>query len=567
MQQLQVLHGFASLRGPRPRNEDYAGIYTGTAIERSRWGIVAAVADGVGGNKGGRVAAESAVRSFIDGYYSQSETVGVQRAAARAVEGVNRWLYTIGRTDPMLEHAAATLSAVVLRGRKGHVLHAGDSRVYRLRADRLERLTEDHCLGGPNLSHVLYRAVGIEPGIRLDYSVSALEVHDRYLLVTDGVHGVLNDKQIRALLMRRSAPQEDAEALVNAALMAGSQDNTTALIIDVMDIPPPDQDELSHALAKLPAKPVPRVGETLDGFHITAELSRGRYSCLVIATDTLDGKTVILKFPQAATPADAVMHRAFAREAWVAGSVRSPYLGTVLSQPPDRQTCLYAVMPYYAGETLDARLRRFPPLSLSEGTTIALRLIKAVTALHRSGIIHRDIKPENIILEPGGGLKLIDFGVVRLPQADDASCDAIPGTPSYMAPELFAGAPGDERSDVFALGVTLYRAFSGGAYPYGEIEPFMRPRFGAPAPLAQHRPDLPAWLDHILRAAIAVDPRDRPGDAVELGLAIEDGLSGGAQRPTRPKPLYELHPVRFWQCISLMLFIALVTAMAQLSWR
>ena len=71
-----------------------------------------------------------------------------------------------------------------------------------------------------------------------------------------------------------------------------------------------------------------------------------------------------------------------------------------------------------------------------------------------------------------------------------------PGTPSYMAPELLAGSsPGDERSDVFALGVTLYRMWSGGAYPYGEVEPFSRPRFRAPAPLLARRPDLPAWLD------------------------------------------------------------------------
>src|SRR5208282_4511530 len=88
-----------------------------------------------------------------------------------------------------------------------------------------------------------------------------------------------------------------------------------------------------------------------------------------------------------------------------------------------------------------------------------------VAALHHAGIIHRDIKPENVILEAirareVPGLRLIDLGVARLPHMEDIPAPHAPGTPSYMAPELFAGAPGDERSDQFALGVTIYRMFT-----------------------------------------------------------------------------------------------------------
>ena len=67
-------------------------------------------------------------------------------------------------------------------------------------------------------------------------------------------------------------------------------------------------------------------------------------------------------------------------------------------------------------------------------------------------MIHRDIKPENVILQPIGGLKLLDIGVVRLPNIQDFPATAVPGTPSYMAPEMIEGQPGDERSDIFALG-------------------------------------------------------------------------------------------------------------------
>jgi serine/threonine protein kinase len=138
-----------------------------------------------------------------------------------------------------------------------------------------------------------------------------------------------------------------------------------------------------------------------------------------------------------------------------------------------------------------------PRISFSTGLDLALKLAKATAALHRVGVIHRDIKPDNIVIEPprhneGTGLKPIDLGVPRLPNMEDAldlhapgNWDG-PGTPSYMAPELFDGAPGDELSDQFALGVTIYRMFTG-KYPYGEIEPFSHPRFRNAVPLQARR--------------------------------------------------------------------------------
>ena len=94
-----------------------------------------------------------------------------------------------------------------------------------------------------------------------------------------------------------------------------------------------------------------------------------------------------------------------------------------------------------------------------------------------------------MILLRDGGLRLVDLGVCRAPHLEDFPQQDIPGTPSYMAPELFQGQRGDEASDLFALGVTVYRMFAG-AYPYGEIEPFSKPRFGKPQPLCARRPDL-----------------------------------------------------------------------------
>jgi hypothetical protein len=124
--------------------------------------VIAALADGMGGAKGGRVAAELAVRGFIDATLGQPATLGFPRIGARAMDSVNRWIHAIGRTDSELNGMACTLSALVLCGGRAHVLHVGDSRIYRLRDEKLTLLTQDHTLGAPGTTHALTRAVGAQ---------------------------------------------------------------------------------------------------------------------------------------------------------------------------------------------------------------------------------------------------------------------------------------------------------------------------------------------------------------------------------------------------------------------
>jgi serine/threonine protein phosphatase PrpC len=558
--------GWCTERGQREANEDYVGVWTGTAGQRARRGIVAAVADGVGGAPGGRVAAETAVRAFIDFYLSQPDTLGVRRAVARAAEAVNGWVHDQGRRDPRRLGMATTLTALVLHGRQAHLLHVGDSRLYRLRDGRLARLTQDHVHDGPDRAHVLRRAVGLDDALRADYAAEPLAEQDRLVLTTDGVHGALREAEMRRLLGAEATPEAAARRLVATALRAGSggADNATALVADVVALPVPDRDALELASAALPILEPPAPGERVDGFLVGEPLADGRYSRLHRAVDPTDGgRALVLKFPKPAAADDATHRLAFVREGWVGARVRSPWLGEVLELAPGRRTRLYSVMPHYAGETLEERIGRGPPVPLAQGVAIGVRLAKALTVLHRAGVIHRDVKPENVILEAGGGLRLIDLGVVRLPGVEEFPPASAPGTASYMAPELLAGgAPGDERSDLYALGVTLYRLFTG-ACPYGEVEPFQpRKRFGAPVPLQRRRPDLPAWLDIVLARAVAVAPEDRPGDAVELALELE----AGAARPTPPvprkPPLLARDPVGFWQAVSLLLLLLLALSAA-----
>ena len=550
--------GVSSEQGVRPDNQDFAGIYRATELERRSHGMIAALADGVGGAKGGRIASELAVRALIDGLYDQPDTIGVASAALRVMAPYNRWLVSMGRSASMA-HAATTFTALVLKGRKGHVLHVGDSRAWHFRDGRLTLLTQDHTRSHPDQQHILYRALGIEERLRLDHHEVALAEHDRLLLTSDGVHGSLSHRKLEKLLGARNSAEADAAAIVDAALAAGSQDNATAIVLDVVSLPAIGYDSLAGDIGRLPILDPPGEGESVDGFRLDRILADGRYTCLFSATDTATGQTVAVKFPKPALLSESGARLAFTREILVGSRVSSPFVGDVILVPQDRQTRLYGVQPFYEGQTLEARLAA--PISLAEGMDIAIKLTRAVAALHKLGIIHRDIKPDNVILLPDGGLKLIDLGVARLPRMDEFAENEIPGTPSYLAPEMYAGNLGDEGTDIFALGVTFWRIFAG-RYPFGEIEAFSRPRFRKLEAPSAFRPELPAWLDSLLMRAVSVDPDERFGDVVELLRALEGGAAV-ARVHQGFVPLIERDPVRFWQVVSLALLIGLIVSLAR----
>ena len=560
--ELVVAAGFASRTGPRADNQDFGGVHMGSALERARHGVLAAIADGVSGGREGGAAAELAVRALIEGFYAMPDTLGPAKAMAVSLAAYNRWLHAQGRGERMRD-AATTVTALALRGRRAHLVHVGDSRAWRFAGGRLTCLTTDHVRAEPDLRHVLIRALGIEPELRLDHSVIELSDFDRLLLTSDGVHGALSAAKIAVLLSDNASAEATAERLVEAAINAGGQDNATALMLDVVRLPAPDHDGILAGLSALPFVEPPRPGESIDGFGIERVLSEGRHAVLLVASDNEDGSLVVLKFPRREVLSERALRLAFAREILLAQRTASPFVLAAHPVRPERQTALYGVMPLLAGETMAQRLERGVP-ALRGGLNEAIRLTRAVAALHRLEVVHRDIKPDNVMLTSardgdGGGLKLIDLGVARLPQVEDFLVDEIPGTPGFMAPEQFAGNAGDSLTDQFALGVTLYRWFTD-KWPFGEQEVFQRPRFGRPLPPSHHRSEIPSWLDDAILTAIQPDPQARFGDVIELLRALEGGGTREFGR-RRVMPLLERDPVRFWQAFSALLGAALVASL------
>lgn len=555
--ELVVAAGFASLTGPRADNQDFGGVHLGTALERARHGIIAAVADGVSGGKAGRAAAELAVRALIEGFYAMPDTLGSGRKMQAPLAAYNRWLHAQGRSESMAD-SAATFTALALRGRRAHLVHVGDSRAWRFSGGRLTCLTVDHVRPEPDLGHVLIRALGIESELRLDHAEIELAEHDRLLLTSDGIHAVLSSARIATILGENASAEATAERLTEAALAAGGQDNATALVLDVVRLPAPDHDGILAGLWALPFADPPRIGQSIDGFKIERVLSEGRHAVLLVATDGEDGAAVVLKFPRREVLSERALRLAFAREMLLAQRISSPFVLAAEPVRPDRQTVLYGVQPLLEGETMAQRLdRNVPPLK--PALDAAIKLTRAVAALHRLEVVHRDIKPDNVMLTTDGGLKLIDLGVARLPRVEDFRVDEIPGTPGFMAPEQFEGNAGDALTDQFALGVTLYRWFTG-KWPYGEQEAFQRPRFGRPVAPSYHRQEIPSWLDDAILTALQPDREDRFGDVIELLRGLE---GGGALElgPKRRLPLIERNPVRFWQGLSALLAAALTAAL------
>jgi len=561
---IKVSVGFVSETGPRKRNEDFAGAVFGPELPAPRRDVVAAISDGIGGAKGGREAAEIAVRGFLDGFCDLPETMEVRRAAAIVLNSLNGWIHSQGQRDGELMGMGCTFTALVLRGRIAHVLHVGDTRAYRFSRDRLTLLTSDHVrpAGDNGRSNILIRALGVETELRLDYTSQVVAQHDRFLLCSDGVHAFLPADTIADILRERVSSEDTARALVAAALDAGSNDNSTALVLDVVGLETAEAADIGANITELPVIPVPQGGETIDGFVLKVLLSEGRYTRLFGAEDEVEGGEVALKFPKPLVATVDTYRAAFIREAWVGARVTSPWLGHTIELPPGRQNCLYTVMPLYQGELLETRLSRPPALGLEEGRNIAIKLARAAAALHRAGIIHRDIKPDNVILEREASLKLIDFGVVRIPGMEDAPPQDIPGTPAYMAPEMFDGEAGNEASDIYALGVTMFRAFTG-EYPYGNADAVSQPRRDRPTPLSALRPDLPAWLQAALARAVAKDPAERFRDVTEFAVEMEAGPARAPLEIRRPQTLLERNPVRFWQGVAALLALALVISL----WR
>lgn len=548
---LRISHGSHSATGPKPRNEDAFSIVTPSDASLLTKGMLFLLADGVSGSDNGQLAAQLATRNISGDYYATPDTWEIPMALDKVMSACNRWL--LGQKSQDGFHSLlTTLTGVVLRGNRFCIAHVGDSRAYRLRGTHFEQLTTDHVWDKPDMRHVLKRALGLDKHLEVDFIDGALEVGDRFILLTDGVWATLSEKRIHELLYLHQDPQRAAQNLVESALTANTQDNASALVIQIDAIPAQRFNDLVAESRNLPVPEKLKAGQSIDDFIVDSVLYESRNSVLYLVKQAHSEQRFVLKTLQPIFAEDKEIHAHLLAEEWLAKRVTAHYFPQVLPRNSAQRNWLYYVMSWHSGETLAQKLSRGAFLSSADCVSYAIRLVKAVAVLHRLNILHRDIKPDNIHISEDGKLRVLDFGVAYCEGLYSAaeSGSSNPGTPSYMAPELLEGEFATAQTDLYAVGVTLYQLLTN-RYPYGEIEAFQRPKFGDPTPPTRYRPDIPFWLESLVLKAVSREAKLRFETAEEMLLALERGDSQPVFAARR-SPLASRDPQKLWQAIALI---------------
>lgn len=271
------------------------------------------------------------------------------------------------------------------------------------------------------------------------------------------------------------------------------------------------------------------MGQRLGRYELGPEIGRGNMAVVHRAFDTRLQRQLALKILHPEYARDVRRRREFLTEAHAAGRLSHPGIMTIhdVGESGGRP---FMAMELLEGRTLQKKLEEDGPLPVREVLDIGIQLADALDYAHRQGVIHRDVKADNIVMTgQGSRVKLTDFGIARLRQSRPTGPETDPsivGTPNYMAPEQIRGDRIDERADLYALGVLLYRLLSGRL-------PFARKRTRdtlkailteRPAPLRPRDRDTPSTLIAVIWTLMARSPADRYGSGAELADDLREIL-------------------------------------------
>ncbi|MEK6703216.1 MAG: serine/threonine-protein kinase [Planctomycetota bacterium] len=306
--------------------------------------------------------------------------------------------------------------------------------------------------------------------------------------------------------------------------------------------------------------PAPLPMPIVPGYTLLSELGRGAMGAVYLARqDRLGGRSVALKVLPAGTAASARARDRFQAEANAIARLRHPHIVTVYDVVREGTLLAFAMEPV-EGPTLHEVIDHLASLSHPPGAAdvrafsgagtsalseepywtfvarLGVAVARALQAVHDAGLLHRDVKPSNILLRRDGTPLLSDFGLVRDPGSGVVTREGFAGTPAYAPPEQLAGGPGaaDVRSDVYALGATLYHALAlrtpfAASTPVAMLQPA---QLGAP-PLIARSPGTPRDLVTIIAKAMSPAAKDRYATAAQLADDLDRLLS---QRPILARP-------------------------------
>jgi pSer/pThr/pTyr-binding forkhead associated (FHA) protein len=263
-------------------------------------------------------------------------------------------------------------------------------------------------------------------------------------------------------------------------------------------------------------------GAVFSGCRIVKKLGEGGMGSVYLSTREADGASVVVKFLAQAHVSNHAWRTRFAREATVARQIDHPHVVKVFGVDVEGQRP-HIVMELVAGEDLEERLEE-GPLPVADVIRIGRDVALGLAAAHAQGVVHRDVKPGNVRLTKEGQVKILDFGLAKGVETDDGVSLAgqVLGTPYYMAPEQWGDHMVDARTDVFALGATLYHLLTGrppypGRRPMSIYRKAMEGKCPLPSTLVD---EVPPGLELAILRMLAVDRRARYATAEDCAKAL-----------------------------------------------
>ena len=561
--------------GTKAENQDFHASLEPEGADLAAKGIIAALADGISTSRLGAAAAETAVKSFLTDYLCTSPAWSVQTAAERVIAATNGWMHAqnaaAGRVGDETRESGliCTFDALVIKSRKAHLFHVGDGRIARISGGSIETLTEPHRINVGGGVNYLARALGMNRNVEIDYQALPVERGDVFLLTSDGVHEWLPDAAVLRILRETPDLARAARAICDAALAAGSNDNCTAQVVRIEQLPDGELDELFDHEARLPPAPQLAAGSAFEGYTVLRQLHASARSHVYLARDEADGARVVLKVPSTEHAQDERQLAALQLEEWV---MRRLSHQNLLRAAPRREPRrhLFTATEFVEGQALVEWIadHNAPDLApdLAKVRDIVRQIASGLLAMHRREMIHRDLRPHNVLIDDDGTVKIIDFGsaavagVSEIAVPDDGDA-AYAGTLQYSAPELYRGLPATPASDLYSLGTVAYQMLTG-ALPYGPKLPSLAARSNGRMPryipVRSLNPDVPEWMDAAIARAVHPDPAKRYAELSEFTYDLAH--PNPALAAPEPLPLIQRGSAGLWRTIAGLLALALAIA-------
>ena len=279
--------------------------------------------------------------------------------------------------------------------------------------------------------------------------------------------------------------------------------------------------------------PTLSTADTLDHYRIEAVIAHTQMSVLYRATDLHSGRQLAIKVPNLEMESDPVLLERFSREEEIGRQLDHP--GIVRTFNDEERSRRYMVIEWVDGQLLRTLLNEKKKLSIERASKIAHHICDALDYMHKHGIVHRDLKPENIMVGENDQIKLIDFGIAMKEDARRltfVNVSSLLGTPDYISPEQVKGARGDQRSDIYSMGIIFYEMLTGrvpfvGPNPLAVMNERLLNDVKPPRDL---NPEISPELQEILYRALEREPRHRYATASEMMWDLEHQEQVGVEQ-------------------------------------